>query len=301
MASYALVTGAGGYIGGRVAQYLARTGYIVAGIGHAGAGALPQGIAEWVPGAVDVANLARLRQVPGLVVHCAGGSSVARSLVDPAGEEQRTLGAARAVLEYAERFAPQASLVLVSSAAVYGDVRIQPIAETQAPAPVSPYGRHKLEAEALWAAQAAQGTRAAIVRFFSVYGEGLRKQLLWDACRKLSDGNVHFSGTGEERRDWLHVDDAARLLAVAGEHAGADCPTVNGAAGTAVAVREILGELAVALRRPADIRFDGAVRAGDPPGYWADISKARQWEWAPSVDWRDGVRRYANWYRTACE
>jgi hypothetical protein len=33
-----------------------------------------------------------------------------------------------------------------------------------------------------------------VIRFFSVYGCGLRKQLLWDACTKASRGDVEFGG-----------------------------------------------------------------------------------------------------------
>jgi len=50
------------------------------------------------------------------------------------------------------------------------------------------------------------------VRLFSIYGVGLRKQLLWDGCRKLMAADLVFSGTGHETRDWLHVEDAATLL-----------------------------------------------------------------------------------------
>ena len=41
----------------------------------------------------------------------------------------------------------------------------------------------------------------AIIRFFSLYGPGLQKQLLWDACNKFSGqtDRVEFFGTGERK------------------------------------------------------------------------------------------------------
>ena len=51
-----------------------------------------------------------------------------------------------------------------------------------------------------------------MLRLFSVYGEGLEKQLLWDACNKLSSGNRTFFGTGEETRDFMHVSDVAKYV-----------------------------------------------------------------------------------------
>src|SRR5205085_5087889 len=46
-----------------------------------------------------------------------------------------------------------------------------------------------------------------------VYGPGLRKQLFWDAARKATHGEFDFFGSGEELRDWVYVEDLARLLA----------------------------------------------------------------------------------------
>jgi len=47
-----------------------------------------------------------------------------------------------------------------------------------------------------------------------VYGSELRKQLLWDVCRKLSAGaeRLELGGTGGELRDWTSVDDVVRAI-----------------------------------------------------------------------------------------
>ena len=79
-----------------------------------------------------------------------------------------------------------------------------------------------------------------------MYGCGLRKQLLWDACGKFAKKEDVFMGTGDEVRDWLHVEDAAELLLAAASHASAECPTVNGDCAEGVSVREFLNILATA-------------------------------------------------------
>src|SRR4030095_13057401 len=82
--------------------------------------------------------------------------------------------------------APAAILIYPSSAAVYGVVKQAPIGESSPIAPVSPYGLHKAMAEELCSTQSKHfGLRCAIVRFFSVYGPGSRKQLLWDLAQKI--------------------------------------------------------------------------------------------------------------------
>jgi UDP-glucose 4-epimerase len=248
---------------------------------------------------INLPALHALRCVPDIVIHCAGSASVGRSITDPDAERSRTLDSAAAVLDFAAVTAPRAHLVLISSAAVYGNAAIQPIEEGAALAPVSPYGDYKLQAEEMWRSHAGRhGLAGTIVRLFSVYGEGLRKQLLWDACNKLSVGNNEFGGTGEESRDWLHVADAARLLVLAGRYAAPNCPVVNGGFGRAVTVREILSELSSALRSDLAPRFNGIARPGDPVRYLADIARARAWGWQPRVEWRDGIRRYAHWFRS---
>jgi UDP-glucose 4-epimerase len=64
-------------------------------------------------------------------------------------------------------------------------------------------------------------TRSVILRPFSVYGPGLRKQLLWDAMQKADRGAFEFFGSGRELRDWVYVSDLVECLLKASEHASA--------------------------------------------------------------------------------
>lgn len=294
-----LVTGAAGFIGSNVVRQLLEQGCQVVGIGRAGVHLpVPHRNLHWQVSEVDRQALLGIGCVPDLIVHCAGGSSVQRSLDWPEDERLGTLAAVEGVLDFARRVAPDAALVLVSSAAVYGHAAVQPIVEECPLLPVSPYGEHKRVAEAMWRDAAVAGCRAAVVRLFSVYGEGLRKQLLWDACGKLMRSEARFGGSGDERRDWLHVTDAARLLILAGDHASVECPVVNGAEGRPVSVRDLVVELAAALGCEIALTFTGVARAGDPACYWADVARAHAWSWLPSTDWKTGVQRYAQWFRS---
>jgi UDP-glucose 4-epimerase len=195
-----------------------------------------------------------------------------------------------------------AHFVLVSSAAVYGEVAQRPIPEDAPLCPVSPYGVHKLQAEDLCRSYSRHfGVRTVVVRLFSVYGPGLRRQLLWDACEKLRSGSATFSGTGNEVRDWLHVKDAARLLAVAAAHASTECPVANGGYGMGRSVREVVATLAEDLGANATPCFTGARRSGDPKCYVADLTTAKSWGWQPAIEWRSGMRAYAEWYAAGAQ
>jgi UDP-glucose 4-epimerase len=189
--------------------------------------------------------------------------------------------------------------VYPSSASVYGAAKVMPIQEDTQCAPVSPYGVNKRIAEQLILSHGANyGTAAAIVRLFSVYGCGLRKQLLWDACRKLSSGDFVFAGTGNETRDWLHVDDAAELLLIATKYAVPHCPVMNGGTGTGIHVREMLTHLASCLDAGGEpLMFSGISRSGDPNAFVADMSQTSYWDWKPIAYWMDKVAEYVAWWQ----
>lgn len=296
-----LVTGAYGFIGRYVARKLAHDGCHVIGLGH-GSWAREEwrtwGIAEWHSADITLETLITYAGEPDVIVHCAGSGSVGFSMTHPYQDFQRTVATTLAVLEFARLYAPQARVAYPSSAGVYGMVQKLPIVETDPLSPASPYGVHKCLAEDLCQSYAKHfGIAVAVVRLFSVYGVGLRKQLLWDASQKIMRGEHSFFGTGEEIRDWLHVEDAASLLITAAAHASKECPIVNGGSGLGITVREVLTELFACFERADAPNFSGTVRSGDPAGYVADISRARHWGWQPSMDWKDGLHDYAAWFR----
>jgi UDP-glucose 4-epimerase len=173
-----------------------------------------------------------------------------------------------------------------------------PIAVDDPLNPASPYGLHKKMAEDLCRAYGRHfGVRSALVRLFSIYGVGLRKQLLWDACGKIGGGDPTFGGTGRETRDWLHVEDAAALMLHGAHHASVACPVVNGGTGEATPISMIVNAIAEDLGVDESPRFSGASRPGDPTDYQADISGALAWGWTPTRRWRDEVRAYTQWFK----
>lgn len=296
-----LVTGACGFLGRNVAAFFKKNGFEVVGLGHGpwGSGHPEEyGINEWIEDDVSIVSLLKITKKLDCIIHCAGGSSVGHSVVAPMDEFQKTVNSAINILEYTRISQPGAKLVFPSSAAVYGEKGDEPIKESESLAPVSPYGFYKKITEELCESYGRNfNLSVSVIRFFSIYGIGLRKQLLWDACSKLSAGDkeVTFFGTGRETRDWLHIDDAVALIYLMSQTNGKNF-IINGGSGKRKTVLDILIRLKKILGSSTEIIMNGSQKKGDPLHYWADIQHLHQLGWLPQKNLENGLEEYVKWY-----
>lgn len=297
------ITGAGGFIGRHLVNTLLRSGHTVLGLGHGlTPGVAPAGLAFSINGDIEEPNLRQLLDhsaPPDAIYHLAGGSSVGLSLQTPTEDFRRTVVSTATLLEWIRANAPQTRLVLSSSAAVYGNTSAEYIQEHACYTPYSPYGFHKRSAELLCESYAQTfGLNIAIVRLFSVYGPGLRKQLLWDICNRLqqSPEQLTLHGSGNEIRDWLYVEDAARLLNAAATMAAPTPWIVNGGTGVGTNVREVATLLCEGLGKSPKLHFTGQQRPGDPFRLVADPQQLNAIEFVPSHSLTSGLQAYAHWF-----
>lgn len=269
--SLALVMGANGAIGRHAVAHLKQVGWTVGGLGHGPVTWVGEcSIDCWTAGDVSPENLDVLSErlgTPDLVINLAGGSAVGPSLSMPLGDFDRNVTATMRLLNWMLTNSPAARLVAVSSAAVYGDRHSAPISEDSTLFPLSPYGHHKLMME-----QAVQywgeifGIRSVIVRPFSVFGVGLQKQLVFDLCSRLSKAppTLVLSGTGAEMRDWISIQETARLIVSLADYASAEAPVFNLCTGYGRTVSELASLIAQVWGHQTRIEFDGVSRRGDP-------------------------------------
>ncbi len=289
-----LITGAAGFIGGALAEHFSLQGaevFVDAERGHSASST------RWP---LTEASLLQAMggATPDVIFHAAGSGTVGKVAAQPALELPANLGAMLSVLQFAQHHAPAARVVLLSSAALYGNAPATLQSESDQRAPASLYGLAKSQAEQLAAYYADQlGVQTTAVRLFSVYGLGLRKQLLWDAMLKFRQGRSDFFGTGQEQRDWIHINDVCSFMTSLLARPALSCFDVfNCAGGQAASTAQVLTHLAATAGAAAP-QFNGQARAGDPLCLLADCSKAqRDLGWRAQVAWQDGVAAYARWF-----
>lgn len=299
------ILGAKGFLGRHAARRFSADGYHVIGIGRGGWDAgqrCPWGVGTWSGDGIEPAALDALLDKfgrPRLVVHAAGSASIGRSLDNPFADFFDTAASTAQILAFLCRHAQDTPLVLSSSAAVYGAHGPSPIPETHPLLPVSPYGSHKRYAEELCLLAARHyGLRCSIIRFFSLYGPQLRKQILWDLGRKLIDDPpvIQLFGSGEETRDFIYIEDAVELVSACGAAASCEPLIVNGGTGSATRVRDLASAVVRALGRRTEVRFSGVTRKGDPEHYCADIGRAGALGFRCQWSLERGLAAWSDWF-----
>lgn len=121
-------------------------------------------------------------------------------------------GAAR-IAELAEAAATR--VVFSSSADVYGSWFAQPVSEAQNPAPATPYAIAKLDAEG-WVRDVAE---AICLRIGTVFGPGENgPRAIPSFIRAILGAEAAtIHGSGDDVRDYVHVDDVARSVVAAAD------------------------------------------------------------------------------------
>jgi UDP-glucose 4-epimerase len=234
-----------------------------------------------------------------VVINCIGSANVGFSYTNTSEDFESNVGVVRAILEILrEQNLNHVKFINLSSASVYGNPKRLPVKESESIQPLSPYGFHKSMSELLLREYSqCFGLKTLSLRIFSAYGNGQKKLLLWDLHAKIqkSKDKIVLFGTGNESRDFIHIEDIAKQILLAIDHAVFMSEAINVANGVEVKISEIVELYQKYYPQKFDYEFNGEERLGDPKNWCADITWMKQAGYKRTIDISNGIQTYINW------
>ena len=307
----ALVTGAGGFIGSHLVEFLcARDWNVRALVRYTSAGGIgflaeldgrftdrveivrgdlrdPDFVDEAVRGIDVIFNLAALIGIP-------------YSYDAPESYIQTNVVGTLNVLRAARRWGA-GRLVQTSTSEVYGSAQFVPMDETHPLHPQSPYAASKVASDQLALSfHRSFGTPVVVIRPFNTYGprQSPRAVIPTVVSQALFSDRISI-GSLDPTRDFLYITDTCAAFAAVGEVPGLDGNEFNCASGHGVTIADLIERVfAVTGRRvpvdrdpvrvrPAASEVDRLIGSGD--------RLAREAGWAPTIGLDTGLLRVVEW------
>jgi dTDP-L-rhamnose 4-epimerase len=180
-----------------------------------------------------------------------------------------------------------------------------PTTENKPLRPDSVYAVNKRDQEEMCLAFGrAYGLPALAFRMFNVYGarQALSNPYTGVAAifsnRLLQDQRPLVFEDGNQRRDFVHVEDVARAYVMALENPDVQGLALNLGSGESISVNEIAATLAAALNKPLTPEIAGKYRDGDIRHCFADIGLIQaQLDWKPNYSFSAGIPSLVSWLK----
>jgi len=290
-----LITGVAGFIGSNLADRLLAEGYKVIGIDN-----LSYGVREQVPDGVEFYELDirskeiyRIFQNVDYVFHLAAKNCISDCQADPVETADINVTGTVNVFEAARR-ANVKKVIYAESSALYEGSGVLPTPETEVK-PESFYAISKFSS--IYFADGYSrffGLPTTALRYFCVYGprQDYRRTIppVFSAfiIKLLKGERPIIYGSGEKRRDFIHVDDVNDFHLLCIEDERTTGKAFNIGSGVNYSINEIYQIISGLLG--SDIQ---PIYQPDLPGEafanLADITEAKKLGWTPRVDLRTGL------------
>ncbi len=298
-----LVTGVAGFIGSNLADDLLRKGYRVLGVDN-----LAYGVREQIPERcefyqIDIRSPEFFDVVEegDVIFHLAAKNCIADCQEDPVETASVNVMGSANVFEAARR-KNAAKVIYAESSALYEGSKLMPTPEHDVH-PESFYAVSKAASMAFAEAYARfHGVRSTALRYFNVYGprQDYRRTippLMSAFIMRLSKGQAPtIYGTGEKRRDFIHVDDVNRFHEMCISDDRTNGEVYNLGSGTNHSVKDIYTIIARVMGSEILPEYKADL-PGEAMETLADIRKAQALGWAPTIELEAGVHTMIDYLR----
>jgi nucleoside-diphosphate-sugar epimerase len=305
----ALVTGAAGFIGSTLCEWLLGLGANVTGIDcftdyyprpmkeRNLSGSLAHRNFRFIESRIQDVDLASVLSDRTHVFHLAAQAGVRKSWGrDFQIYTTNNIEATQVLLEACTKTTIE-KLVYASSSSVYGDHTAMPFREDAMTQPVSPYGVSKLAAEQLcYLYYANFGVPTVSLRYFTVYGPRQRPDMGFHRFLRatLTGEPITLYGDGEQTRDFTFIADIVRATSDAAVR-GIPGRVYNIGGGSRVSVNQVLEIIGRVAGRKPIIKTDPAQK-GDMRHTYADTWLARMdLGFVPTVGVEEGLAAEHQW------
>ena len=291
-----LITGSHGFLARHVSKMLSQNSFKVYGIGHGKwkkSNYKKWGYNYLINGDVNLKNLLNNFDKVDYIIHCAG-----RVIgLQPNEDFIKNVLPTQSILEFIRLKKINPKIIFISTIAVSNTKGTKPIKENFSINPKSHYAFHKKLSEDLLKFYSKKlKIDVLIARTTSLYGEGLQRQFIFDACRKISKKNTSFFGTGNEIRDWLHVSDMSNLILRFIKKSFKNMTVVNCGSGKGNKVKDVLKIIMKEYNQNFNPSFNN-ISDSNPSKLVANINKAKKFGWFPEKKLKYGLVEYVKWFK----
>jgi UDP-glucuronate 4-epimerase len=191
-------------------------------------------------------------------------------------------------------------MIFASSSSVYGNNVKVPFSEgDRVDNPISPYASTKKSGELLCHVYShLYNFDITCLRFFTVYGPRQRPDLAIHKFTRLIDEEkpIPFYGDGSTSRDYTFINDIVSGIYAALNHLNG-FRIYNLGESRIIKLSELVNTIERALKKKAILNYL-PVQAGDVSRTYADISKARtEIGYNPRFEFESGIGMFVEWYK----
>ena len=313
-----LVTGAAGFIGTNLSEYLLEKGFEVTGLDNFSTGLEKNIISlnkfkkfQFLQGDIrDLNTCIKASKGVSIVLHQAALGSVPRSIKDPLTSNEVNINGFLNILEASKQNSVK-RFIYAASSSTYGDSKELPKVENNIGKPLSPYAITKYVNE-LYAEIYSNiyGIETIGLRYFNVFGRRQDPNGTYAAVipkfisQFLKRESPVINGDGSFSRDFTYIDNVLQMnyLAMTTKNQKAINQVYNTAVGHQTTIKEmaikIKDELSFYEKDIANIPISfGVERFGDIPHSKASIDKAIfHLNYKPSHNFNSGIENYIKWF-----